>query len=205
MVRKSDEFEDKPEPRERLNDTPGAPKPRKASAAGEGEVEGIVEDADEAGVLHKRDELSEESRPRAGWDAPPRASKRRPSRPFSWKESELGEQREKLVARRQQLREDMIRLRGEAAGASPAARGETSSLPMHLADAGTEAFEQARDLALAEQEGLEIQAIDAAIDRLEAGTYGICADCGRSIDKDRLLALPHAALCFDCQFLLEQE
>jgi RNA polymerase-binding protein DksA len=44
----------------------------------------------------------------------------------------------------------------------------------------------------------EIEAIDAALERIRKGTYGTCARCGGQIAAARLHALPHAALCFDC-------
>ena len=45
---------------------------------------------------------------------------------------------------------------------------------------------------------LEIKAIQAALARIEAGTFGICAKCGAEISPERLVAVPHAALCRDC-------
>lgn len=205
MVRKADESENLPEREERLIERPGARRRPKEEAAGEGDVEGLAENA-EPGAVHKQEELSQESRPRLGIDAPPGAAPRgRAKPPSAWTDRELREQRRKLVERRQQLREDMHRLRGDAISDSPGERGETTGFPMHLADAATEAFDQARDLALAEQQGEEIQQIDRAIDRLEAGTYGVCDECGRPIGKDRLLAIPHAQFCYDCQTQREAE
>ncbi len=44
----------------------------------------------------------------------------------------------------------------------------------------------------------ELQQIDAAIARIEAGEYGVCTDCGQDIDPRRLAALPYALLCTEC-------
>ncbi len=44
----------------------------------------------------------------------------------------------------------------------------------------------------------ELGAIDAALDRVAAGTFGICAKCGNPISSARLAAVPHAALCEEC-------
>lgn len=44
----------------------------------------------------------------------------------------------------------------------------------------------------------ELRAIDAALARIEAGTFGICAKCGEDISEERLEAVPHAALCRNC-------
>jgi DnaK suppressor protein len=58
-----------------------------------------------------------------------------------------------------------------------------------------EAFTLSR---LGETQRREIQQIDAAIERIEAGEYGICRDCGQEIDPRRLAALPYAVLCTEC-------
>lgn len=44
----------------------------------------------------------------------------------------------------------------------------------------------------------EIQAIEAALDRIEAGTYGICVKCGDEIPEERLEVVPHTPLCQNC-------
>jgi DnaK suppressor protein len=67
------------------------------------------------------------------------------------------------------------------------------------AAAATHVFEQQRDLALRDRNGLHLAEVDAALARLEAGTYGSCTSCGRPIATERLEALPWAALCIDCQ------
>lgn len=44
----------------------------------------------------------------------------------------------------------------------------------------------------------ELAAIEAALGRIAAGTFGLCARCGEPIAEERLAAVPHAALCSDC-------
>ncbi len=44
----------------------------------------------------------------------------------------------------------------------------------------------------------EVEAIDAALDRIENGSFGICAKCGEEISAERLNAVPHAAMCRNC-------
>ncbi len=58
-----------------------------------------------------------------------------------------------------------------------------------------EAFTLAR---LGEAQRHELQQIDAAIARIDAGEYGVCRDCGQDIDPRRLVALPYALLCTEC-------
>lgn len=67
------------------------------------------------------------------------------------------------------------------------------------AAAATQVFDQNRALALRERAQKELTLVEAALERLEAGGYGTCLDCGRSIAEGRLEALPWAAYCVDCQ------
>ena len=59
--------------------------------------------------------------------------------------------------------------------------------------------ERERDLALSAQALAEVVAIDEALAKIDAGTYGVCDKCGEPIPKERLKALPHAALCVRCK------
>jgi RNA polymerase-binding transcription factor DksA len=75
--------------------------------------------------------------------------------------------------------------------------GETSGYDQHTADAATDTVE--REMALSVQESTEahIRDIDAALARLESGTYGICEVCGTKIPEGRLEAKPEAAYCVE--------
>lgn len=67
------------------------------------------------------------------------------------------------------------------------------------AASATHVFEQQRDLALRDHNQAHLEAVDAALARVAAGTYGRCTSCGKEIGAERLEALPWAALCIDCQ------
>ncbi len=70
---------------------------------------------------------------------------------------------------------------------------------------GSQSEQEQRKLAeLGEVEQREIAQIDAALARIEAGTYGVCVECGEEIEARRLEALPHAATCADCADRREQ-
>lgn len=62
-----------------------------------------------------------------------------------------------------------------------------------------------RDLefALNERETAELEAIDAALKRLDAGAYGVCVDCSQPIAQPRLLTKPEASRCIACQEISE--
>jgi RNA polymerase-binding protein DksA len=67
------------------------------------------------------------------------------------------------------------------------------------AAAASQVFEQQRDLALREKNQQQLAAVDAALARVAAGTFGTCIRCGLPIAPERLEALPWAAHCIDCQ------
>src|SRR5215210_8464614 len=67
------------------------------------------------------------------------------------------------------------------------------------AAAASQVFEQQRDLALRDRAVQQLELVDAALARIDAGTFGRCASCGNAIAPARLEALPWAALCIDCQ------
>ncbi len=67
------------------------------------------------------------------------------------------------------------------------------------AAAASQVFAQQRDLALRDHNRQTIEAVDAALARLEAGTFGTCTTCGQPIATARLEALPSAAHCIECQ------
>ena len=62
-----------------------------------------------------------------------------------------------------------------------------------------EDFVRGMDFALMEMESETLRRIDEALLRLQAGTYGVCAECDVKIAEPRLRALPFACLCRDCQ------
>ena len=60
------------------------------------------------------------------------------------------------------------------------------------------------DLSIEDNADHLLEAIDAALARIEAGTYGECERCGRPIDQERLEALPYATKCIECKRLEER-
>ena len=66
------------------------------------------------------------------------------------------------------------------------------------------ATERELEFALGERETAHLAAVEAALARIEAGTYGECTDCGAQITAARLHATPEAARCVHCQERAEQ-
>jgi DnaK suppressor protein len=73
------------------------------------------------------------------------------------------------------------------------------NLSTHLMDNAALTLEHELDETLEENSGNVLAEIDAALERIDAGTYGTCANCGEQIPAERLEALPYATLCIDCK------
>jgi RNA polymerase-binding transcription factor DksA len=98
------------------------------------------------------------------------------------------------------------RLRGDVSTMADAAlrktraeaSGDLSSMPIHMADLGSDAYEQEFTLSLMASEEGTLEQVEQALDRIRSRTYGECEDCGGVIAKKRLEAIPFAALCIRC-------
>ena len=74
----------------------------------------------------------------------------------------------------------------------------------HLADTATDTYARELDEGLTEDAERVLVEVEAALARLEAGTYGLCRVCGREIGTKRLEAVPYATLCIDDKRLDER-
>ncbi len=121
------------------------------------------------------------------------------------KKLEMGGYRDLLLSLRARLRGDVEQLK-DVALTRGKATGDSSS-PTHIAELGTDAYEQDFSLRFVENEEETLQEITAALGRIESGTYGSCELClesGKSqskaqIKKTRLRAIPHARNCVECE------
>ena len=108
--------------------------------------------------------------------------------------------RERLLLERAQLLQRIAQERGGLLSrADMAAEHDVRSFD----DRAQAISERNDEFALNEHETAELGEIDAALERYQAGTYGICTECGISIPPARLSAYPTAQRCFSCQSLSE--
>ena len=105
--------------------------------------------------------------------------------------------RELLLAERARVRGLVAALNREFAGIAAAA-SEPGTDDEHDPEGATLAFERQHTAALLARAREQIVEIDAAIGRLDEGTYGTCARCGQPLGQDRLAARPAAATCVRC-------
>ena len=103
--------------------------------------------------------------------------------------------RERLLALRARLQGDMTQMEDNALNKD---HSNTTSMPNHMAELGSGNFDQELTLSLVGSEKDALDQIEAAIERIEDGSYGQCEECGVKIPKSRLEAIPYAALCVRC-------
>ena len=109
--------------------------------------------------------------------------------------------KKQLLAQRASLLAHRSSLRGGSVGrAEPSAEhlGRNAEL-----DNGQISSARDLELALDDRETTEIRLVNAALARIDAGSYGLCTDCGVEIPLARLHAAPEAARCIHCQEKLE--
>lgn len=111
------------------------------------------------------------------------------------KKSEQTKFKKLLMALRDRLRGEVNHL---ADSGLTIQNGDLSSMPLHLADMGSDTYEQDFTISLVENGEETLELIDEALERVDEGTFGDCTECGKSIPKARLNAIPYAQLCVNC-------
>ncbi len=113
--------------------------------------------------------------------------------------------REMLLAKRREIFGDVSNMEGDTLRKSRRdASGDLSNMPIHMADLGTDNYEQEFALELMDSERKLLREIDEALQRIEDGTYGICEGTGEPIAKARLEAQPWARYSVEYARKLEQ-
>src|SRR5947209_13318303 len=101
-------------------------------------------------------------------------------------QSELERYRQQLLALARRISGDVSDLSGEALRRTGGeASGNLSNTPLHLADLGTDNYEQEVTLSLLENQDQTLEAIRATMDRIDKGTFGRCARCQKEISRER--------------------
>lgn len=82
---------------------------------------------------------------------------------------------------------------------------EGSGLSNHLADTGSDVAEQERLATVSDDLSQSVAQVDAALKRMDDGTYGYCLRCGKPINPERLEAFPWVEYDVECQAIVERE
>lgn len=113
-----------------------------------------------------------------------------------WTQDEVDEARSELMS-------EVLRLRAELDASEVAISGlmrdSGDGAGDDQADTGTKNITRESELQLAANATSMLEQTERALERLEAGTYGICENCGQPIGKARMQAFPRATLCVDCK------
>ena len=119
--------------------------------------------------------------------------------PNAAKTDELESYRSSLLTLRARLKGDLDQMTDEALNRGNGdGSGNLSNVPLHMADVGTENYDQEFTLGLIENEQETLEQVMEALARVDAGTYGTCQECGNPVAKPRLQALPHTRYCIEC-------
>jgi DnaK suppressor protein len=121
------------------------------------------------------------------------------------KKLEMAEFKDALLTLQARIRGDVQRLTREALDRNDG--GGDSKSPTHIAELGTQTFEQDFSLRVAESDQDILAEIEAALRRIDAGTFGMCLSCQEEgkppsktmIPKARLKAIPYARNCVECE------
>ena len=115
------------------------------------------------------------------------------------KTAEMKVYKDRLLALRARLRGEVTQLAEAALKKNSAQAGsDHTSMPIHMADLGSDAYEQEFTLSLMETEEDTLGLIETALERIEEETYGKCEECGIQIPKTRLNVLPYTPYCIKC-------
>lgn len=115
-------------------------------------------------------------------------------------ETKFAGQRARLEQERQSLIADIDTLSTENQ-----AQPDDYGIGNHLADDASEVVTRDLNLALRSNSEDLLAQVEAALQRIDDGTYGVCARCGQPINPERLEALPYATYCITCQSEIEHQ
>jgi len=107
-----------------------------------------------------------------------------------------------LLEERGRIASDLEALEESTAQTPKDSSGDLSSYSSHMADQGSDAMEREKAFLFASVKRRRLAELDLALERIDAGTFGICEACGNQIPLKRLERMPGASLCISCK---EQE
>ena len=115
-----------------------------------------------------------------------------------WSEKELEEFKTLILEKRKVVADDLV-VAKEKADEVLKNNSVNAIYSSHIADAGSDQQEMEKNYYMVDRENTFLQYLNRALDMLEEGTFGICTNCGKLINKERLMEVPHTSSCFDCK------
>ena len=121
------------------------------------------------------------------------------------KKAEMKVYKERLLGLRDRLRGDVSSMTESALRKSGSESPDASSMPIHMAELGSDNYEREFTLSLLATEEDTLGMIETALERIENNSYGTCIECEGPIPKTRLNAIPHTTLCVKCASLRDRD
>ena len=113
--------------------------------------------------------------------------------------------RNRLEGRKAEIESDVCYMADEMRSIGVEQDDENGALGNHIAEDGASVAEAERIVTVTEDLQDILAQVDAALERMNEGTYGVCQRCGQKIGEERLEAFPYVAYCISCQEIMERE
>jgi len=110
-----------------------------------------------------------------------------------------------LLKKRDEIIKNMDYLKSVLNSTNQEASGDHSAYSFHMADQGTDAMEREKAFLFVSRDEKYLKQIDAALERVENGTYGICRVTGKAIQKERLEAVPTTTISYEAKVNAEKQ
>jgi RNA polymerase-binding protein DksA len=121
------------------------------------------------------------------------------------KKKDLENFKDILIKKRDELLKNMEYLKGILNSTNQEASGDHSAYSFHMADQGTDAMEREKAFLFISRDEKYLKQIDAALERVANGTYGICRVTGKEIGHERLEAVPTTTISFEAKVNAEKK
>ena len=115
-----------------------------------------------------------------------------------WSEKEIAEFKTLILDKRKVVADDLA-VAKEKADEVLNNNSVNAIYSSHIADAGSDQQEMEKNYYMMDRENTFLQYLNRALEMIDAGTFGVCTSCGKLINKERLIEVPHTSSCFDCK------
>ena len=112
---------------------------------------------------------------------------------------ELAYFKDLILRKRAEMLKDLGHIEQQSMNVTTSESSGGSSYSDHMPDLGSDAMEREKAFMFASRDGAYLAHLDGALERIVAGTFGICRACGGEISKERLEAVPNATMCVVCK------
>ncbi len=118
-----------------------------------------------------------------------------------YSKAKLNQFRKEILERMDDVTKDMDEIKEgiKDRGTSRANLSQDAVYSLHMADAGSDSFEQEKNFILMSRESDYYNNLSLALERIDKEEFGVCCLCGELIPEERMLAVPNATKCVECK------